>query len=100
MDVKRLSSYMASTNQVTEASKVRAEENASRQGAAKPDGIQVTDRVEFSKEAREMAQANKVAMHRDEIRAERVEQLRQMVQNGTYTVDAEKLAAKMLDEIF
>ncbi len=51
MDVKRLSSYMASTNQVTEASKVRAEENASRQGAAKPDGVQVTDRVEFSKEA-------------------------------------------------
>jgi negative regulator of flagellin synthesis FlgM len=29
-----------------------------------------------------------------------VDQLRQMVENGSYAVQADKIAAKMLDEIF
>ncbi|MBC7357747.1 anti-sigma-28 factor, FlgM family [Desulfacinum infernum DSM 9756] len=99
MDVKRLSAYVNSSNQAVEGSTFRSQEKPPVV-TNKPDGLQVEDRVELSKEALEMAQAKKVVMDREEIRTERVDQLRQMVENGSYAVQADKIAAKMLDEIF
>ena len=57
------------------------------------------DRVELSKGYQEMSQLKKVMMERDELRAERVDQLRNLIQNDIYEVDPEKLAAKILEDI-
>ena len=47
-----------------------------------------------------MAQVKKVMMERSEIRAEQVDQIRNMVTNGTYKIEPEKIAEKMLEELW
>jgi len=97
MEIKKMSSYLAQVAQQVDLSALRSAEDGKatngREGQVPP------DRVEFSREAQEMAQVKKVMMERDELRAERVDHLRQMVENGTYKVEPEKIAARMLDEI-
>lgn len=97
MDVKKVASYMAHTNQVLENRAVRPE----AQPAAEPKNAEaeaIEDRVAFSREALEMAR-NQVTMERDDVRLEKVEALRQQIQEGSYNVDPQKIAARMLDEI-
>jgi len=61
--------------------------------AGKGKQANMKDNVQISPEALEMLEAER-ANQGD--RAERLEQLRASVQNGTYRVDAEKLAEKLL----
>ncbi|SMC19418.1 anti-sigma-28 factor, FlgM family [Desulfacinum hydrothermale DSM 13146] len=100
MDIKRVSAYVGQSNQQVEGSTLRTPEKDAATNTSNAEQLQVQDRVELSKEALEMAKTKKVMMEREEIRTERVDQLRQMLQNGSYTVQADKVAAKMLDEIF
>lgn len=58
------------------------------------------DRVQLSGQHREVDMAKKVTMQQDEVRLEKVEQLRQAVKSGTYVVEPEKIAEKMLGEIW
>jgi negative regulator of flagellin synthesis FlgM len=51
------------------------------------------DKVEISSAAQELRQTSKVSMER----SERVEALRQQVQAGTYTVDAESVAKNIVN---
>lgn len=68
--------------------------------SAKEAAAATPDKVDISKGAQEMAKANKVAMERGDIRTEEVERVRNMVNDQTYVVQPEKIAAKMLDEVF
>jgi flagellar biosynthesis anti-sigma factor FlgM len=97
MEIKKMSSYLAQVAQQMDLSAVRTAEDGKATNVR--DGQVPPDRVDFSREAQEMAQVKKVMMERDELRAERVDHLQQMVENRTYKVEPEEIAARMLDEL-
>ena len=80
----------AYVNQVQEKDKV---ESTSDQ----PEKQQVkADTVELSDMGKRVQEANKQLENIPDIREDKVAQLREQVENGTYEVDAEKVADKML----
>ena len=65
--------------------------------SGRPDkGKPAEDVVEISSTAREISRLKEIARAMPEERAEKVEQIRQMVQNGTYKIEPEKIAEKMI----
>lgn len=65
--------------------------------SSRPDkGRQAEDIVEISSTAREISKLREIARTMPEERAEKVEQIRQMVQNGTYKIEPEKIAERMI----
>lgn len=97
MDIKKVGSYMANSLHVQENRPVRPEEQPGQiSNIREAEGME--DRVQFSREALELARS-RVMMDREDIRSEKVEALRQKIQEGTYSVDPQKIAARMLDEI-
>jgi len=64
-----------------------------------------SDRLELSVRSREISHLNDLIQSTPDVRDSRVEQVRQEIQNGTYSVKAEKIADKiiggnLLDEVF
>ena len=64
-----------------------------------------SDRIELSIRGREVQRLNEMIQSTPDIRADRVEQVRIAVENGTYNVRAEMIAEKILggeviDELF
>ncbi|MHB0938735.1 MAG: flagellar biosynthesis anti-sigma factor FlgM [Armatimonadota bacterium] len=66
--------------------------------AAETEVVQPKDKVEISAEAAAIDAARGIIADMPEIRADKVEELRQKIQDGTYKVDPEDIAAKMLAE--
>ncbi len=99
MDVTRVSPYLSP--QPVERTQ---EMNSPGRSENKSEGVQETavpkDRVQLSNHCREVDMAKKVTMQQDEIRMEKVEQLRHAIKSGTYVVEPDKLAEKMLGEIW
>jgi len=79
-------------NQVQEKDKVdTASEQPEKQQAK-------ADTVELSDTGKRIQEAHKQLESIPDIREEKVAQLKEQVENGTYEVDAEKVADKMLKE--
>lgn len=96
MDVKSVSGYESQAVQ-------RPEQQSRRVSEEYPTGREVTggsDQVELSSQYQEVAQVRKVIMERDEIRSERVDHLRNLIENNNYVVDPEKTAQRMLEELW
>jgi negative regulator of flagellin synthesis FlgM len=55
-------------------------------------------RAEISSRAREMATAKQVAAQTPDVREDRVEALRRQIQNGSYKVDSDAVADRLVDE--
>lgn len=55
------------------------------------------DKVNLSKEAQELKQIYKTLKKTPQVRTEKVKQLKQAVQQGTYQVNGDKVAEKMLE---
>ena len=55
-----------------------------------------TDRVELSPRSKEMAKAAEALARTPEVRRQKVEELKAAVANGTYQVDEDKVAEKMI----
>ncbi|HEY8491231.1 MAG TPA: flagellar biosynthesis anti-sigma factor FlgM [Dehalococcoidia bacterium] len=55
------------------------------------------DQVEISTRARALQQADQAAREAPEVREDRVRELREAIQNGTYRVDAKAVAERLLD---
>ncbi len=94
MEVGKITAYTVGSNQKTR-------ETGSR-GPAKEAGLGScaggkADRVEFSKGCREMLQARRAALEDNEVRTERVEQLRSLVEADKYMVEPEALADRLLE---
>lgn len=66
--------------------------------AAETEVVQPKDKVEISAEAAAIDAARGIIADMPEVRADKVEELRQKIQDGTYKVDPEDIAAKMLAE--
>jgi len=59
-----------------------------------------SDRVRLSRGYQEMAQVKKIMMDQGEIRADRVSYFRDSVSNGTYAVEPERVAERMLEDVW
>ncbi|MCZ8523314.1 MULTISPECIES: flagellar biosynthesis anti-sigma factor FlgM [Paenibacillus] len=76
----------------------RYKKTADTQQAAAPAKTKQKDQVEISSQAKELleSQSVKAAGNAADARAEKINALKQAVQSGTYSVDASKLADRML----
>ena len=59
-----------------------------------------TDQVQLSADGRSFARVMQAVSQQPEVRADRVEQLRQQVESGNYRVDADALAQLLLSRGF
>ncbi|MEW6388246.1 MAG: flagellar biosynthesis anti-sigma factor FlgM [Thermodesulfobacteriota bacterium] len=57
------------------------------------------DVIQLSSEARLMQKASQVVADTDEVRSDKVEALREQVQQGTYEVDSQKVANSMISSL-
>jgi len=69
---------------------------AAKAKGARPD--EGGDTLRLSHEARLLTAARSTAMQTDDMRRERVDALKAQVADGTYSIDNEKIAAKLLQE--
>jgi negative regulator of flagellin synthesis FlgM len=70
--------------------------------AAKPAAAPTAkgDRVEISARARELQAAREAIAKMDDVDKAKVARIKARIKAGTYQVDAEKIAGKMIDESF
>lgn len=86
-------------NQVNAVSQVYLGKVRKAQGAAETEATPPKDTVELSNDAAAIETARQVIAGLPETRAEKVEELRRQVQDGTYQVSPEGIAEKMLTEM-
>ncbi|RME67977.1 MAG: flagellar biosynthesis anti-sigma factor FlgM [Nitrospirae bacterium] len=60
---------------------------------------QIKDSVHLSDKARKVEELRKAVDAVPEVRQDRVQALKRAIQEGTYRIDAEKIAQKMLEEL-
>lgn len=85
---------------VNEAPQTGGAEEKTRTVAAKQSAPPPQDRVDLSAPAREVDRTKKVVAQQEGFRTEKVEQLKEAVQSGTYQVNPENVAEKMMGEIW
>ncbi|MEJ5377193.1 MAG: flagellar biosynthesis anti-sigma factor FlgM [bacterium] len=62
-------------------------------------GQTVGEKVEISPQAREIQKLKEILEQMPEVRLERVEELKSMIQEGKYKVDLEKLSDRILEAL-
>jgi len=72
-------------------------ERIQHQPPARSAQTEQTDSVEISERARELARAQRAVEAAPDMRADKVAELKQQIEDGTYNVPAEALADKLLD---
>ena len=82
----------AYVNQVQDKNKIDPSENKSDQAAAKTDTVVISDAAKRIQEVR--SQLDEVP----DVNEEKVARLRNEIENGTYEINADKIAGKMLRE--
>jgi len=82
----------AYVNQVQDKNKVGTPDNKPEKTALKTDTVVISDAAKRVQEARR--QLDDIP----DVREEKVAQLRNQIQNGTYEIDADKIAGKMIKE--
>lgn len=98
MEIKRFSSPIGQNVTRLQEMEPTGEDSKtdSTKGTSSPE---TSDRVHFSIAYQQINKAKKVTMDLGDIRSERVDQIRNLTENNLYTVDAEKVAGIMLDEL-
>jgi len=82
----------AYVNQVQDKNKVGTPDNKPEKSVKKSDTVVISDAAKRVQEARN--QLNDIP----DVREEKVTELRNQIQNGTYQIDADKIAGKMIKE--
>ena len=82
----------AYVNQVHDKNKVDTPEDKPEKTAVKSDTVVISDA------ARRIQEARKQLEEIPDVREDKVSQLREQIQNGTYEINAEKIAGKMIKE--
>ena len=96
MDIKKINAYAAQAPQKAQEQVPRApveDKTVSGQEA----NVEA-DRVNWSRGYQEMAQVKKVMMSGDDVRTEQVDQVRNVVNSGSYPIEPAKIAERMLEE--
>jgi negative regulator of flagellin synthesis FlgM len=60
--------------------------------------VKASDKVNLSKEAKEITRMNEILAQTPDVRADKVAQLRQAVQQGSYEVHGSKIAEKIYEK--
>lgn len=94
MGISNIAAYSAQQGQELQKTDVRPDAGSA---ASKDAAVESADRVELSKGYTEVARMKNNMTETDDVRTEQVEKLRQMIQNGSYVVQPEKIAEKMLE---
>jgi len=82
----------AYANQVQDKNKVGTPDNQPEKTAVKADTVVISDAAKRVQEARR--QLDDIP----DVREDKVSELRSQIQNGTYEIDADKIAGKMIKE--
>jgi negative regulator of flagellin synthesis FlgM len=82
----------AYVNQVQDKNKVETSDNKPEKSAAKADTVVISDAAKRIQEARR--QLDEIP----DVREDKVTELRNQIQNGTYEINADKIAGKMIKE--
>jgi negative regulator of flagellin synthesis FlgM len=82
----------AYANQVQDKNKVGTPDNQPEKTGVKADTVVISDAAKRVQEARR--QLDDIP----DVREDKVSELRSQIQNGTYEIDADKIAAKMIKE--
>jgi flagellar biosynthesis anti-sigma factor FlgM len=97
MEIKKIIAYDTQAIQQPQEQNSRVAQN-DRNSASDP--RVEADSVKLSNRYQEMTQVKKVVMDGGELRMDRVDQIRNMVENKQYEVDPEKIAQRMLEELW
>ena len=82
----------AYVNQVHDKNKVDSSENNSNKAAAKTDTVVISDAAQRIQEVRSQLDAV------PDVDEEKVAQLKKQIEDGTYEINADKIAGKMISE--
>ena len=93
MNIKKVNQTVTGGVQVVKgsATKVTGDEKSAGSGS--------TDRLQLSKNYQDIAQARKMLTSGNDVRTEKVVEIRGQLDSGDYHVDAEAVAEKMLEEV-
>ena len=91
--VSDASAQMIQQYQKGEPVKSETEKSVGAAGAAP-----TTEKVDLSAKAREIQQVRKILEETPDVREEKVQALKRQIANGSYQVDAAKIAEKMVGE--
>jgi len=98
MEIKKVNGYEAQTVQkTTEQVQPR---RVPADGVTGKDAQPGADQVQLSDRYQELARVRKVMMEREDLRNERIDHLRNLIQSKNYIVNPEKIAQKMLEELW
>lgn len=61
--------------------------------------VETTDQVGLSEKAQFMSQVKQTLLQSDEVRADKVEYYRNLIEKGEFVVDADRVAARMVEEL-
>jgi len=92
-------SRSAQADSVQDSGSVRDADKVTSSTGSKsaPENVGQADSVEISERARELARAQQAVEAAPDVRADKVAELKQQIEAGTYDVPAEALADKLLD---
>jgi len=98
MNIKKINAYVTQAPQKAQeqAQRVQVEDKTASGQEANVEA----DRVNWSRGYQEMTQVKKLMMSDGEVRTEQVDQVRNMVDSGTYPIEPERIAERMLEEVW
>lgn len=98
MEIERLNNPARPVSPGDPVSEAGLQRGGRAQRAADDSGLTVAaDTIEISDHARELARAQQAAEAAAEIRSEKVAQIKQRIEDGTYSVPIELLAQRLID---
>jgi flagellar biosynthesis anti-sigma factor FlgM len=100
MDIKKIATYGDQKPARLQEAELRPTEQTRAASTKMNPPTEGSDRVAFSRGYQEIDKIKKVVMEMADIRTERVDHLRNMIQQGAYEVNPHQTADKILDEVW
>ena len=98
MDIKKIATYSDQKPAKLQEVEHKPTEQTRATSTKQNSPTESSDRVQFSMGYQEIDKIKKVVMEMADIRTERVDHVRNMIQSGAYKVNPEQVAGKILDE--
>lgn len=99
MSIDKLGANDVARTYLQNAETARAAASGGRKAEAGSPAQPVSDQVSLSEEARALAAARKAVAGAPDVRENRVADVKQRVQDGTYTVEPRALARRILEHL-
>lgn len=97
-DVNRSADGIRELEKGGKTSEVKSYGNNKTKAKEKTSAVEGGEKVSVSKKAKEASTAKTVATATPDINEEKVAQIKARIKNGTYEVDADAIASKMIDQ--